>query len=434
MRGFERNIDDLPTHCWMTISFQAGRFGVGTPPLSNGNRTYRLGVTPNRVARNRLTTNAQAPTMTPADRDNRRCSFAKQTSERHLLQLRSILSKYRLSKEPPQTPRPEAPLTVMTGIQKNSSITNRLSRRQFLGATSAATIGAFVPRLPRRDGVQIGAISYSFRQIPSSAEKILGYMVDLGLSTIELMGSPAEVFAGAPTGPGFPSNFRAMSPDERATFRAARAEAESEMGAWRSSAPMDRFKTLGTMYRDAGVDIDILKLGSASWTDEHIDYSFNAARAVGARGISMEISDESAERLGPFATRHEMVVGFHNHTQVADEHFSFDTPLSFSHYNMLNLDIGHYVAGLGTSPVPVLQQYHDRISHLHLKDRRSPDNGGDNLPWGEGDTPIGDVLRLLRDEQYPITAMIELEYPIPEGSDVLAEMAKCVEFCKDALS
>jgi hypothetical protein len=162
---------------------------------------------------------------------------------------------------------------------------------------------------------------------------------------------------------------------------------------------MDRFKVLRTMYEDAGVRIDILKLGEPNWSDAEIDYAFNAARAVGARGISFEISKEAAERMAPFATKHEMYVGMHNHTQVADEDFSFDVPLSYSPYNMLNLDIGHYVAGLGTSPIPIIRKYHDRITHLHLKDRKSAENGGDNVPWGEGDTPIGEVLRLLQNEK-----------------------------------
>ncbi len=319
------------------------------------------------------------------------------------------------------------------------------SRRRFLGAAAAAAAGTLVPatafgtRPParkRRAGanVQVGAISYSFRAIPGSAEEILQYMVDLGLTTVELMGSPAEQFAGAPAGPPRPANFQELTREERDAYRAARDEASEEARTWRLSAPMDRFEALGAMYRDAGVDIDILKLGNPAWSDDEIDYAFRAAKAVGARGISFEISDEAGERMGPFATKHNMLVGMHNHTQVADEGFSFNTPLSFSPNNMLNLDIGHYVAGLGTSPIPVIKQYHDRISHLHLKDRKTPENGGDNVAWGEGDTPIGEVLRLLRDEGYPITAMIEFEYPVPEGSTVMQEMAKCAAFCRDALS
>ncbi len=316
---------------------------------------------------------------------------------------------------------------------------SRFSRRRFLGTTGVLAASAFAPSLvwsrPTQliEGVRIGAISYSFRQIPSSAEEILGYMTTLGLDTIELMGGPAEAFAGAPVGPAMPRNFRDLSEEERQEARRARAEAAKEMKVWRASASMDRFEALGSMFADAGVDIDILKLGQSRWSDEEIDYAFRAAKAVGARGISFEISNEAAERMGPFATKHDMLTGMHNHIQVANEDFSWDVPLSFSPNNMLNLDIGHYVAGLGASPLPVIRKYHDRITHLHLKDRKNPDNGGANMPWGQGDTPIGEVLRLLRDEAYPITAMIELEYEIPEDSSVMQEMEKCVAFCRDAL-
>ena len=68
-----------------------------------------------------------------------------------------------------------------------------------------------------------------------------------------------------------------------------------------------------------------------------------------------------------------------------------------------------------------------------VQKRKSPENGQDNVSWGTGDTPIAEVLQLIRDEGYPIPAMIELEYPIPEGSSVMEEMGKCVEYCRNAL-
>ncbi|MEX2399323.1 MAG: hypothetical protein WD423_01035, partial [Rhodothermales bacterium] len=207
-----------------------------------------------------------------------------------------------------------------------------------------------------------------------------------------------------------------------------------EARSWRLSAPTDRFAELGEMYESDGVSIDILKLGRADWSDAEIDYAYQAARAVGARGISFEGSDEAARRMGRFASKHELYNGMHNHTQIVDDDWSFDRFLSYSPYNMLNLDIGHYVAGTGKSPIPVIQKYHDRITHLHLKDRRTPANGQDNVRWGEGDTPIADVLQLIQREQYPITAMIELEYQIPEGSTVLAEVKRCGDFCREALA
>ena len=316
-------------------------------------------------------------------------------------------------------------------IEMNQSV----SRRSFLKTAGLAASVAVIPRrfLFASSPVKVGAISYSFRQIPGSAEEILGYMQTLGLNTIELMGRPAEAYAGAPDpGPG-PRHPESMTPDERSDYVAARTAARSETLKWRRSVSMEKFAELGEMFRDGGVDVDILKLGNPNWLDQDIDYAYRAAKAIGARGISFEISAQSSKRMAPFATKYNLLNGMHNHVQVANEDFDFDEYLAHSPNNMLNLDIGHYVAALGTSPIPVIKKYHDRISHLHLKDRKSPDNGQDNVPWGTGDTPIGEVLRLLRDENYPIPAMIELEYPIPEDSSVMEEMAKCAEYCRVAL-
>ena len=60
--------------------------------------------------------------------------------------------------------------------------------------------------------------------------------------------------------------------------------------------------------------------------------------------------------------------------------------------------------------------------------------GNQNVPFGKGDTPIREVLQLIRDNKWPIQATIEFEYPIPEGSDRMAELRKCVDYCRAALS
>ena len=79
----------------------------------------------------------------------------------------------------------------------------------------------------------------------------------------------------------------------------------------------------------------------------------------------------------------------------------------------------------------MIEKYHDRIISLHLKDRTAD---GRNLSWGKGQTPIKEVLQLLKKEKWPIYADIELEYPIPEGSDSVKEVAKCLQYCKEALA
>ena len=99
----------------------------------------------------------------------------------------------------------------------------------------------------------------------------------------------------------------------------------------------------------------------------------------------------------------------------------------------MNPDIGHYVAAGNPDPLGLIKAGHERISSMHVKARQKPENGKANLPWGEGDTPITEVLRLMRDRRYPFPATIELEYEIPEGSDPVTEVRKCLEYCKDAL-
>ena len=59
--------------------------------------------------------------------------------------------------------------------------------------------------------------------------------------------------------------------------------------------------------------------------------------------------------------------------------------------------------------------------------------GGPNMPFGQGDTPIADVLRLIRDNRWNMMAAIEYEYPVPEGSTVLAELRRSVEYCRACL-
>ena len=85
-----------------------------------------------------------------------------------------------------------------------------------------------------------------------------------------------------------------------------------------------------------------------------------------------------------------------------------------------------------TSSAGLRRLYHQRITHVHVKDRKK--NNGANTPFGEADTPIAEVLRLIRDNKWAIQAAIEFEYKVPAGSDRMAELAKCVKFCRDALS
>ncbi len=81
--------------------------------------------------------------------------------------------------------------------------------------------------------------------------------------------------------------------------------------------------------------------------------------------------------------------------------------------------------------MPFIEKYHDRITSMHIKDRKF--NNGPNAVWGEGDTPIKEVLSLMKKNKYKFPATIELEYNIPEGSDAVKEVKACRAYATEAL-
>ncbi len=305
--------------------------------------------------------------------------------------------------------------------------TGGLTRRGFLGGAAAIAACAIVTRhalageappgasggvragLPRGkpnsvfNGVRIGCITYSYRDGINSAEDTLKALIQDGLSEVELMGGPIQAFAGA---------------------RAEQINAQRQ-------AQLVRCVELRKLYNDAGVNIHIHKIGFGR-SDEEIDFNFQVAKVLGCAGITTERSDAMAKRLAPFADKHKIWVAFHNHTNNYPAMDKKDPILEYGRYIGFNFDVGHYFTGTkGLSPIPVLEKYHDRIVSLHLKDRTAE---GGNLPWGQGKTPIREILQLMRKEKWTFPADIELEYKIPQGSDSVAEVAKCVRYCKEALA
>lgn len=286
-------------------------------------------------------------------------------------------------------------------------------------------------------GVWIGAITYSFRALPSSAEQVLQYCLDCGISGVELMSSVAESNAGAPAPPaGGPGPGGQMTAERRAALEKAQAETK----AWRLSVSMDKYKAFRKLYKDAGVSIYAFKLPpTMAMSDPEYDYIWNVAETLGANHITMELPTDDAllARVAAYAAKRKLRIAFHTHGQGGDS--GFDKALGASPYTALNLDVGHYFGVNGKSPVPVIEKYHDRIASLHLKDRKGPagsegNRGGPNMPWGQGETPLKEILQTLKQKRYKIPASVEYEYETPAGSSVVAEVKKCVEFCKAALA
>jgi sugar phosphate isomerase/epimerase len=294
-------------------------------------------------------------------------------------------------------------------------------------------------------GVQIGTITYSFRALPSSADDVLKYCLDCGINAIELMSNVAESYAGAPApagrGGGGAGRGRGQMTLEQ---QAATAKAAAETKQWRLSVSMDKYKAFRKMYQDAGIRIYAFKLPpTMGMSDQEYEYIWNVGETLGANHITMELPTDAAllQRVAEYAAKRKLRIAFHTHGQGGDS--GFDKALGASDWTALNLDVGHYYGVNGKSPVPVIEKYHERIASLHLKDRKGPNSpdpnrgpggGGPNMPWGQGETPLKEVLYTMKKNKYKFPGSIEYEYDTPEGSNVLAEVKKCVQFCKSALA
>jgi sugar phosphate isomerase/epimerase len=303
-------------------------------------------------------------------------------------------------------------------------------------------LSAFAAIDSKIKGVQIGAITYSFRTIPNADDIIKAYQT-IGIGEMELMSNHAEALAGAPPGPGRaggPGGRRGAPGGGRATLtpeeQAARDAAIKALHDWRMAASAATFAPVRKKITDAGIDLRLLcyNMNVRTTPDDEIEYAFKMAEWLGVKAISTSTQVSMAKRLAPFSDKHKMLVGFHGHANTTDpdevaKPESFTAVMAASKYHGANMDIGHYTEA-GYDPVAFIQQHHARITNLHLKDKKKATNGGGNTPWGQGDTPIKDVLKLLQKNRWEIPANVEFEY----DGDPLVEIPKCLQFCKDALT
>ena len=257
-------------------------------------------------------------------------------------------------------------------------------------------------------GVQIGAQSYSFRDRP--LEACLEGFREVGLGECELWQGHVE-----------PRNLK-----------------WTELKNWRLTAPLSHFHEIREKLDRAGVLLYAYNFSfRREMTDAEIERGFEMAKALGVVNITASATVSVAPRVDQCAQKYKIMVGFHGHDQT-DKPDEFSTPETFaramqgaSQYIGVNLDTGHFVAA-GGDPVAYIRENHARINMIHLKDRKK--NHGANLPFGEGDTPNAEVLRLLRDEGWKIPANIEYEYGEEKaGLDTVAEVKKCFAYCRKAL-
>lgn len=257
-------------------------------------------------------------------------------------------------------------------------------------------------------GVQMGAQSYSFRD--RGLDACIQAYVSCGLGECELWQGHVE----------------------------PRDRSGDELRKWRLGTPLSFFRQVREKFDRAQVLVYAFNYSfRKDMGDAEIERGFQMAQAMGVNYITASSNVSLAPKVDQYAQNYKIMVGFHGHddTQDPDE---FSTAETFvralggaSPYLGVNLDIGHFVAA-GGDPVGYLREHHAKIVTLHIKDRKK--NHGPNLPFGQGDTPIGPVLRLLRNNHWKIPANIEYEYNDEiKGLDTFAEVKKCFAYCKKQL-
>jgi len=317
-----------------------------------------------------------------------------------------------------------------------------LTRRDF-GKIALAGLPLCAARRAAADsapsGLRLGVDTYSYRdllRIPGrdNVDEVIKALQFAGAREIELHSANTEP-AGPNSGPAvppppsaYPPPVKPPSPEEVA---AAKLAVRNSLRRWRLATPMAAHEAFRSRFQAAEISLFAYRVDyDEQFTDEEIEVTFQQAKALGVRTVASLTSLSGARRLVPFAQKHEMTVALHNTAKTKDEDAiatpqSFRTALALSKNFRLNLDIGNLTAA-NYEAVAFIQENHASISHIQIKDRTR--NGGANERFGDGDTPVKDVLALIREKRLPIPVFVEYEY-IGLGTPQ-EEVRKCLAFAK----
>lgn len=272
------------------------------------------------------------------------------------------------------------------------------SRRAFSGLLAAGVPLFMSPGLSwaaggrlknqRIEGVEFGVMSFSFfADMPKSPktgriDNIIRAMTTLGVYNLEIM--PDDITPGA-LGPVFPG-------------RPLGAEAKR----WWDETPLSHFEGIRRKFNDAGVNIECF-MGNNWDADKEIDRDFLIAKALGARYLGRPAGLPYIRRMARFAEKHSFPIYVHNETEGPDYLLSALTVSPMVH---INLDTGNYIKFGHSDELGFIKAHHARISHFHLKDAK---RNGPYTFFGQGDTPVKAILRLLQEKQWDIGFFIENE-------------------------
>jgi sugar phosphate isomerase/epimerase len=307
-----------------------------------------------------------------------------------------------------------------------------LSRRDFAKLTLASA--PFALKAAAAEPFRLGAATESFHELPhvpgrDNVDTIIAALHASGVTEIDLSSVNTEapdpdigMPPPPPPGPygGPPGGF---TPAELAARNRA---VRNNLRKWRLATPPAHYAELKSKFQAANIGVYAMSfVHDDDFTDEELDATFAHSKALGVEVISSRASFAMAKRLALFAGKYGIPVAIRNDRETAGQ---LAEMAAISPQFRVNLDIGNFTAANQES-VAFIQEHHDRITHLIVKDRTR--NNGDNEKFGAGDTPIRPVLALLREKQFPIRAYVDYEY-VGLGTPQ-EEVRRCLAYLKASL-
>jgi len=280
-----------------------------------------------------------------------------------------------------------------------------LASHNVVRSQAAAANAGTTPRF--HEGVELGVQSWCFNDRPF--DEMVAGLVDVGAGSVEMWSGHVE------------------------PLRQLRQDRE-ELRAWRLEVDLEKFRQARRTLDANNIHLSAFNISMRSnWTDAEIKRAFEMAQALGADLITSSSNVSTAARIDPFARRYKIRVAFHNHAGIKPDEFATPEDFrmgldGFSDYLGINLDTGHFTAA-GLDPLGFIREYHERIYSLHMKDRTK--NNGPKVPFGEGDTPLRQILLLLKQKEWKIPAHVEFAYP---ADDRTAETRRNFDWMKGVLT
>jgi sugar phosphate isomerase/epimerase len=310
-------------------------------------------------------------------------------------------------------------------------------------------------------GVQMGVAGYSYNTLPRQGllDVIIQSMVESGIGDCLLFAPSTEPVdladrarparggggggglgrggsggqgraAGGSGGSARGGGRGSVSPEQAAAVEA--------LHQWHLTVPLTYYTAIRKKFSDAGLEINSFDASFGNTTsDEDLSKACLVTKALGASCMMCAVTRSVARRLAPFAEAHNIKVAFQgrpnmNSTDpdVMAKPADFEEAFSYSKNFGSSIDVGD-ATGAGWDALKFIEDTHSRVFGLNLKDRSK---GNISLPWGDGDSHLRDMLQLVRDKKYPIRCYIDCDYAVPAESTRQAEIKRCMDFARAALT